>query len=235
VSPPRAARRSPRATKPAKPRRATRGPGRPAAASDPPDLRSELLEAARAEFGARSFAAVSLRGVARRAGTTAAMVHYYFGDKHGLFAALLESALQSVLERARAALASRMAEGAAPASADVLLDVVHEALGGAPWMPALVVREVLSDDAPFRDRFVESYASPMSRLVRRALRGEVAAGRLRADLDVDLAFASLLGLVVFPFIAKPVFERVLGFRYDAAFRARLAAHTKRLFLEGANA
>lgn len=235
MSPPRAARQRSRPTRPPKPRRAARGPGRPAAASDPPDLRVELLEAARAEFGARSFAAVSLRGVARRAGTTAAMVHYYFGDKHGLFAALLESALEGVLARARAALAARVAEGAAPASTDVLLDVVHEALGSAPWMPALVVREVLSEDAPFRDRFVESYARPMSRLVRRALRAEVAAGRLRADLDVDLALASLLGMVVFPFIAKPVFERVLGFRYDAAFRARLAVHTKRLFLDGANA
>ncbi|MEZ4215912.1 MAG: TetR/AcrR family transcriptional regulator [Myxococcota bacterium] len=215
--------------------RSARGPGRPAAGSDAPDLRAALLDAARAEFGARSFAAVTLRGVAQRAGTTAAMVHYYFGDKHGLFGALLESALQSVLARASAALATRVSQGAGPASVDVLLDVVHDALGAAPWIPQMIVREVFGDDAPFRERFVEGYARPMSQLVRRALRAEVAVGRLRDDLDVDLALVSLLGLVAFPFIAKPVLERVLGFAYDGAFRARLAAHTKRLFLEGAKA
>jgi hypothetical protein len=96
-----------------------------------------------------------------------------------------------------------------------------------------VLREVLSEGAPFRDRFVAGYARPMSQLVRGALRAEIAAGRLRADLDVDLAFASLIALGAFPLIARPVFERVLGFSYDADFMARLGAHSQRLFLEGA--
>ena len=39
------------------------------------------------------------------------------------------------------------------------------------------------------------------------------------NLDVDLAFSSLLALAAFPFIAQPVLERALGISYDAAFRA----------------
>jgi TetR/AcrR family transcriptional regulator len=196
-------------------------------------VRADLLAAASGAFGARGYAAVSLRDVAKRAGTTAAMVHYYFGDKDGLFAALLEQALALVLERVRSGLAARAASGAPPGSLDVFFDVAQDALGATPWIPQLVVREVLSEGAPFRERFIESYAAPMSRLLRGSLRAEIAAGRLRADLDVDLALASLLGMAAFPFIAQPVLERVLGAPYDAAFRARLAAHTKRLFLEGA--
>jgi AcrR family transcriptional regulator len=198
-------------------------------------VRADLLAAAAAAFGARGFAAVSLRDVAKRAGTTAAMVHYYFGDKDGLFAALLENALGGVLARVRSALAERSASGAGAPTLDVFFEIAHEALGAAPWVPQLILREVLSEGAPFRDRFIESYAIPMSLLLRRALREEIARGRLRADLDVDLAFASLLGLNAFPFIAQPVLERTLGVRFDAAFRARLAAHATRLFLEGARA
>jgi TetR/AcrR family transcriptional regulator len=209
--------------------------GRPRARATAADVRRDLLGAAGAAFGARGFAAVSLRDVAKRAGTTAAMVHYYFGDKEGLFAALLEDALASVLTRVRGGLAARAASGAAAASLDVFFEVAQDALGAAPWIPQLVLREVLSEGAPFRERFIESYAIPMSRLLRSALRDELAAGRLRADLDVDLAFSSLLALAAFPFIAQPVLERTLGIAYDAAFRARLAAHTKRLFLEGARA
>jgi AcrR family transcriptional regulator len=196
-------------------------------------VRADLLAAARGTFAARGYAAVSLREVAKTAGTTPAMVSYYFGDKDGLYGALLEDALAGVLARVRAGLAARMSTGAPPGSLGILFEVAAEALGSAPWIPQLVVREVLSDDAPFRDHFIDEYARPMSQLVRGALRAEIAAGRLRADLDVDLAFASLIGLAAFPFIARPVLERVLGVDYGAAFLARLAAHTKRLFLEGA--
>ncbi len=209
--------------------------GRPRARAAGVDVRAELLAAAGTAFGQRGYAAVSLREVARNAGTTAAMVHYYFGDKHGLFDALLEAALGGVLARVRSGLAARTASGAPPGSLDVFFAVAHDALGATPWLPQLVVREVLSEGAPFRERFIASYALPMSRLLRESLRAEIAAGRLRADLDVDLAFASLLALATFPFIAQPVLERTLGVSYDAAFRTRLAAHTQRLFLEGARA
>jgi AcrR family transcriptional regulator len=196
-------------------------------------VRADLLAAAREAFAARGYAAVSLRDVARRAGTTAAMVHYYFGDKDGLFAALLEEALAVLLARVRSELAARAASGAGGAPLDVFFEVAQQALGAAPWIPQLIVREVLGERARFRERFVASYARPMSQLLRGALREEIAAGRLRADLDVELAFVSLLGLGAFPFIAQPVLERALERPFDAAFRARLAAHTKRLFLEGA--
>ena len=207
--------------------------GRPRARATAADVRADLLTAAGAAFGARGYAAVSLRDVAKRAGTTAAMVHYYFGDKDGLFAALLEHALGGVLERVRAGLAAHAASGAPAASLGVFFGVAQDALGATPWVPQLVVREVLSEGAPFRERFIESYAIPMSRLLRGVLGAEIAAGRLRADLDTDLAFISLLSLAAFPFIAQPVLERALGVPYDDAFRARLADHTQRLFLEGA--
>ena len=63
--------------------------GRPRARASAPDVRADLLSAAAAAFSARGYEAVSLRDVAKRACTTAAMVHYYFDDKSGLFAALL--------------------------------------------------------------------------------------------------------------------------------------------------
>jgi AcrR family transcriptional regulator len=198
-------------------------------------VREALLGAASAAFAERGYAAVALRDVAKSAGTTAAMVHYYFGDKDGLYVALLERALLRLLARVREALAARAAAGPSGAgfTLDLFLDAAMQALGAEPWLPQLVLREVLSDGARFRSRFIERYATPMSQLVRGALRSEIAAGRLRADLDVDLALMSLLGLAAFPYLAEPVISRVLGIDYDAALRARLAAHTKRLFLEGA--
>jgi AcrR family transcriptional regulator len=206
-------------------------------------VRADLLVAAAEAFGARGYEAVSLRDVAKRAQTTPAMIRYYFGDKRGLFVALLDETLAGVLARVREALAARgearagarARRGTGSSALEAFFDIAHETIGATPWIPQLVLREVLSDGARFRDRFIDGYAGPMSQLLRGVLREEIEAGRLRPDLDVDLSFTSLIALAIFPFIAQPVLERTLGLSFDAAFRARLAAHTKRFVLDGVHA
>ncbi|HXK21191.1 MAG TPA: TetR/AcrR family transcriptional regulator [Myxococcota bacterium] len=203
---------------PRAPRR--RKPGRPAGHEGRADPRESLLDAAARLYAGRG--PHSLRAVATAAGVTPAMVHYYFGDRHGLDDALLERALAHVLERVSQV---RRLED--------LPATVAQAFGAEPWIPPLLVREVLSEGGRFRRRFIERYASNIARLVPGMLEAEIAAGRLRRDLDPKLAFVSLLGMLAFAFIARPVLEPVLGLRYDAAFLTRFAEHTRRLFLEGA--
>ena len=55
------------------------------------DTRASILEAARAEFADRGYAAASLRAVARRAGVDPALVHHYFDGKDDLFTATLDA------------------------------------------------------------------------------------------------------------------------------------------------
>lgn len=57
-----------------------------------------MLDAARAEFAARGFDAVTLRRVAARAGVDAAMVTHHFGSKGGLFRAALDVRLDPATE-----------------------------------------------------------------------------------------------------------------------------------------
>lgn len=53
------------------------------------DTRGTILDAARAEFAEKGYAAASLRGIARRAEVDAALVHHYFDGKPGLFAEIM--------------------------------------------------------------------------------------------------------------------------------------------------
>ena len=52
------------------------------------DSRAAILDAAEAQFSEHGFDAVTMRQVARRAGVDSALLHYYFGDKRGLFDAV---------------------------------------------------------------------------------------------------------------------------------------------------
>ena len=210
---------------------ARRSPGRPARRDeDGGGVREALLDAARSLFARRDYPAVSIREIAAEAGVTPAMVHYYFGDKQGLFDAMLEATFGRVLEHARRAAAERRSDGLAG-----LLEILVETIGNQPWLPPLVLREVFSEDGRMRDRFIEMYAGQMGRLMPALIQAEIDAGRMREDLDPRLAFMSLAGMALMPFVARPVIERVLEIDYDEDFRHRYAEHAWRLFLEGTRA
>ncbi|NNL64947.1 MAG: TetR/AcrR family transcriptional regulator [Myxococcales bacterium] len=212
--------------------RPRRGPGRPPEDAQP-DAREALLDAAARLFAHRGFGEVSLRRIAQEAGVSAAMVHYYFGDKAGLHQAMLERAFDRVIARVREAIAADPPAGESPLAG--VLQVLVQTVSAEPWIPPLLVREVLSEGGRLRERFIRDYASVMAELLPGLLQREVDAGHFRDDLDPRLAFLSFMGMAVFPFVARPVVERVLGVDYDDAFVRRLAAHSERLFLEGVRA
>ncbi|HUQ03217.1 MAG TPA: TetR/AcrR family transcriptional regulator [Kofleriaceae bacterium] len=61
------------------------------------DIRHRILVAARAAFDKSGVDAVSLRTIARKAGTTIGMVYYYFPTKDDLFLAVIEDVYETVL------------------------------------------------------------------------------------------------------------------------------------------
>ncbi|HEX2083678.1 MAG TPA: helix-turn-helix domain-containing protein, partial [Xanthomonadaceae bacterium] len=72
--------------------RRKRAPGRPAGgrSEEPSAQRAQLLDAAIACFVRKGIAATSLRDIAQEAQVTPSLLHYYFGDKAQLQAALAE-------------------------------------------------------------------------------------------------------------------------------------------------
>jgi len=159
------------------------------------------------------------------------MIPYYFGDKQGLYDALVEDAIGHVLAR----LQSLAAEGGGRREdpIEAFLTAYLDTLIAEPWIPQLLVREVLAHDSPLRRRFRESFAGPARAALGSMIADERERGRLRADLDPALATLSLIGMTAFPFLVHPVLGDLFEYRLDAEFRDRFQQHTRRLFLDGA--
>lgn len=209
-----------------------RTPGRPAS-DHAPDTRDQLLAAADRLFAEHGATGVSLRELASEAGVTSAMVHYYFGSKDGLYDAMLERTFERVIERVNALVERGRLDADAPHDPlRDLLEILTSTFAAEPWLPALVVREVLSEGGRLREGFIRNYASRMAHLLPGLLKREIDAGRYRADLDPELAFVSIMGMTIMPFVARPVLERVLEIEYDEAFLRHFVRHTRLLFLEG---
>lgn len=204
-----------------------RGPGRPAS-HDAIDAKTALLRAARDQFALRSFDAVTVRELAAAAGVNPAMVNYHFGGKEGIYEAMVSQAIGPIFAQLE-----RAARGSGGLTLDEFLQRYQQLLAANPWLPNLVVREVLYSKGPFRDTFIERFAARAGNALTKLVDQERADGQLRADLDPRLGALSLLSLTIFPFIARPLIERGLGIVMDDAFFALLSEHNRNLFRQGA--
>ncbi len=64
---------------------------------NPAETRREILRAAEESFAAAGFAGATTRQVATKAGVNVATLHYHFGNKEGLYWAVLEEAISGRL------------------------------------------------------------------------------------------------------------------------------------------
>jgi AcrR family transcriptional regulator len=210
----------------------TRKVGRPRAGEGAEDLRRRLVEVARGLFATRAFGEVGIREIAAAAGVTPGMISYYFGDKQGLYEAMLASVFDDMIGRVRELAAHPPAAGGPLES---LIRLYVSTIASQPWLPALLLREIVTGDSAARARFVRRFASRVAEILPGLVRGEIAAGRARADVDPALAVLSLVGMSMFPFLAHPIAGKAFGYELGPEFTERLIAHTQRLFLEGVGA
>jgi TetR/AcrR family transcriptional regulator len=201
--------------------------GRPVGASEE-DIRAALLAAARRLFLKHGFAKVTARQIAAAAGTTPAMIHYYYDNKDGLFRVML----QETVEPLGHLLAGALQSGPAAPDIGALIAAHVRTVAANPWIATLIVTEVLPEGGRFRAAFMRDVAGRMLPMIVELLDRERRAGRVRSDLDPRLGALSLLSLNMFPFLTRIVIGPVLGVKLEGAELEELIAHTTRVFLDG---
>lgn len=220
---PSAARAAPRQTgkaaAAAPPSPSRRPPGRPpqqtAADHNNDAVRQALLHCAREQFAQHGYAGVSLRRLAAEVGVNAAMVHYYFGNKQGLFLTILAEHVEPLIRRLEQALADTQADG--HQTLREFFTVFTRTLSQSPWLPGLVLREVLPEQGALHQVFVERFARRGGGLLRALVEREQQRGALPATLDPSITALTLASQIWFPFIARPLATQVFDCSLDARF------------------
>jgi AcrR family transcriptional regulator len=193
-------------------------------------VREKLLVAARELFLKFGYRAVSSRQIATAANANVAMIRYYFGGKPGLYREVCNGILQPLRARIDA-----MGEGKVTVELAPLLAAAMRMWSANPWLPGLIVREVLSPDGPLRSMFVREFPERLAPMVEQLVRAGIERGQLRADLDPKLTVLSMISLGLFPFLALPVTSKVFGVRQDVEFLQRLIHHTSEVLARGIRA
>lgn len=212
-----------------KSRKVPRRAGRPT--SDSPDLREHLLDAAIACFSRNGIAATPLRAIAAEAGVTPALLHYYFGDKAQLQAAMLEERLMPAFLGLRESLQRHGDEVAGLVAGFVR--GIGDLVARHPWLPALWVREVLCEGGALRELISVRMAPQLPQMLARRFAAAQREGQLNPDLDPRLLVVSLIGLTLFPAAGAPIWRQI--FDADELDADALREHTIALLDRGLGA
>jgi TetR/AcrR family transcriptional regulator len=191
------------------------------------DVRERLLAAARDLFLRYGYRAVSSRQIAHAAGANVAMIRYYFGGKPGLYREIVNLLIQPV----RAGI-DAMTHGLATVELGSLLGAAMRMWAANPWLPGLVIREVLMPEAPLRGMFIKEFPERLAPLIEKIVQQEIEGGRFRPGLDPKFVVLSMISLGLFPFLALPVTSKVFGVRQDEEFLQRFISHTTELLAHG---
>ncbi|HET9139715.1 TetR/AcrR family transcriptional regulator [Actinophytocola sp.] len=178
---------------PAQPRRPRRSPGAGERQRDPERTKARILDAAKAEFGAKGFAAARISDIADRAGVNKQLISYYFGGKEGLYTELADRWRET---------SAAMARPEAPLDAVVagfVMSTVHD------WDWARLMAWVNMSGSAEQTPASEAEAQFMRAQVTE-LKNRQAAGEIPADLDPGCLllalFAAASATVTLPRIAE---------------------------------
>ena len=161
-----------------------------------------ILEAAEREFIVKGFAGARTTSIAEAAGVTHAMLHYYFRTKEQLFERILDEKMRLMGESVLAA----FGQPGLPL-AERLFDVIM----ANPDMPRFIVNEVFS--RPERYETMQARIREIAGVLMCDIQRELDASADRGEterIDVRMLLLDIISLNVFPFIAYPVIEPILG-------------------------
>lgn len=211
----------------------SRRPGRPRKDEEQgADVRDRLLAAATQLAVEQGFERCGLREIAARAEVSSGMISYYFKDRQGLYEAMVQRAFDRIAVRI-ADLAASATEG------DRLSELVRiqvEALSADPWLPRLLLREMLSNQDPVaRENLGDRISRGPLALMTEWLRTEQERGVLRSDFDPALMALTVSSLTAFPFLMVSLVGEKIGIVDDETFAERLTAHNQKFLAHGLRA
>jgi AcrR family transcriptional regulator len=177
-----------------------------------PDLetRERILDAARIVLTRKGTAGARTQEIAAEAGVNKALVHYYFGTKAALADAIFERALATIAPIMFGILADpeRSIEEKIPA-------LVREQIqfhSAHPYFAGYLVSELHAQPERISRLMARRGQIPLD-VIRRQLREGARAGTLR-PISAEQFVASMMGLLIFPFAARPALCQLLGLDAD---------------------
>lgn len=207
--------------------------GRPRRERNPEETRRRILDAAENEFATKGYDGARLRDVAFGAGVHHALLHHYFGDKEGLFRAVLTRAIGNLSTRAYQLLRSSPdVRALVTRYVDVVVDYYSEH-GNLVQILHFAQLDPGSPAYAMCEEIAQSMLMPLVEATVRTVERAQQQGAIRTDVDARRLVTLAMGAAGYLFHEDAFFSMLLG--EDVRSAEALEAHkraTVKLLLQG---
>lgn len=166
----------------------------------------KIKQAARKLFTQKGFDAVKTRDIAEEAGLNLALLNYYFRSKQKLFDMIVMENMQQFIQGI--ILKISQSDLAITEKIEQVVVAYIDMITANPYLPIFVMNQMHNVPSklvekmepvvkPVRDNFIQQLEDAMKK-------GEI------AKIHPFHFMANLVGLTIFPFIGKPLLQRVSG-------------------------
>lgn len=170
---------------------------------------TQILDAAKVVFHRAGFTGARMQEIADEAGINKALLHYYYRSKSKLFEAVFQEAMKkNFLPVVHVLSTDRPLEEKIPLFVEGYIDQLIR----HPYVPAFVLHELNRNPAYLVD-FFRSMKVSFSPVLAEQIQKGIDEGRYR-EVDPKQMIASLVGMVIFPFIARPMLKMVFQLSDD---------------------
>lgn len=170
------------------------------------DTEKEILEAAKKIFIEKGYAGARMQAIADEANINKAMLHYYYRSKEALFDRILDGAMDIMAGQFIPALSG---EGSVMEKVERLVNGYTEAITNNPYIPMFILNELSQNRRKFQDDLKEKLnTNEVFPKFIIQIQQEQQQGILK-EIPAHHMVLTVMSLIIFPFIAKPVFENIL--------------------------
>ncbi len=197
-----------------------RRPGRPRGGKRATASREELLDIALNLFSRQGIANTSLNAIAKEAGVTPAMLHYYFNSREQLLDAMIEERFLPLRNKIGAIFVEHADSPvkALTQMVKVLADLAEQ----HRWFAPLWMQEVIGEMPVLRTHLHARFGDEKYQATLATIKGWQQEGELNRDLAPELLFTTLLSLVLVPFSRMRNDERLNALSPDVIVKHALA-------------
>jgi AcrR family transcriptional regulator len=156
---------------------------------------ARIREAAHAVFLKKGFAAATVRDVAKQAGSNLALVNYYFRSKKALFEVIMKEKVQQVIGSLRPILTDETTT--LDEKIERIVNFYIDFLIKNPDLPVFIMSEARKKNFELVTRARIDKIVGQSQFMKQVK-------EQNGDVDPAHFFVSLWGLIIFPFVAKPM-------------------------------
>ncbi len=192
-----------------------------------PEVNAEqrIREAARRVFTQKGFAGARMQEIADEAGINKALVHYYYRSKEKLFEEIFKEAFSTMLPAMAHVF---LGPGTLPQKISLFVEKYLTLVNAHPYIPVFVLSELHRNPDTFFARFIPAELKQGMKGILVLFQHSIDSGEIY-PVDPRHLMMNVMSLCVFPFVARPMFQRMLDIdneSYQTLLKERIQVVTQ---------